>query len=109
MMIMRNLKSLVTAVWITGTATLTAPAATINIQQDVDLATAAINEGPPDVLWKDFDTVTPISIRTGDTVTLTFNFLNGRVLMENPSATPSELDYVAPLMVLIGLGGSAFS
>jgi len=105
----QRLKSLALAVGVGSLSILTVKAATINIYQDFDLATHPVNEGAPNTLYQNFTQVTPTMIVSGDTVNLTFNFLNGRVLMENSFAPFSEMDYVDPLMNLLGFGGSVVS
>lgn len=96
------------AVCILVLATSVAEATLVSVQQEVDLAIAVGSGGAPNVLYQQFNHSPLIKVEMGDTVNLTFNFVNGRLRMKNSSVIPSELDYVLPLLVFPGLGGSAF-
>ncbi|MFO1512878.1 MAG: hypothetical protein U1F83_08220 [Verrucomicrobiota bacterium] len=71
-------------------------AATVNIHQDLDLSGVTINNGIPNSLFQDFNFVPLTPIEAGDTVNLTFNFLNGRLTVANSSTMSDELNYVIP-------------
>ncbi|MGC3957376.1 MAG: hypothetical protein QM813_05275 [Verrucomicrobiota bacterium] len=79
-------------------------AATLNIQQDVDLETAYNGV----TIYQMFNNVPLTAVEAGDVVNLTFNFVNGRPIVTNPSVIPNELDYVIPGLVIAGLDQCTF-
>lgn len=84
------------------------PAVEITIRQDVDLTATPIWVGPPNQFFRQFSSVTPIRISEGDSVDLTYRFLNGRLSMSNSSVSPSSYELAYPWLALLDSPGGGF-
>lgn len=95
-------------------ALVTPSKATIHtIHQDVDLAAPGIWLDPPNQpfhqqLFKQFSDALPTRISEGDTVDLTYQFVNGRLSMSNSPASNSRFELAFPSLALLDSPGGGF-
>jgi hypothetical protein len=91
-MSIQKFKSITAAVCLLAAGTATMRAALVTIQQDVNLATTTITLGPPNQINQYFSGSTPRTISNGDSVSLTYNFLNGRLTMADLVSIPNTAE-----------------
>lgn len=104
----RKVKSALLAVATLALLTQAAQAASVSIQQEVDLAVTPISSGPPQQIFEFFDSANPVTISSGDSVKVTYSFLNGRLTMGDLVALPNTYEFAYPWLSLLGSSGGRF-